>query len=77
MGHLSQASNVVLLTQVRGEMFTLTIDIARLLMPLEAEHDGGPKCQSYAHGSLTKRVQPSCVRARLGLLSKLRATEAV
>jgi len=56
MGHLSQASDVVLLSQVKGETPTLTIDIAWLLMPLEAEHDGGPKCQSHTHGSLTKRV---------------------
>lgn len=77
MGHLSQASDTVLVSQAKGDVPILTIDFARLLMPFESKHDGGPKCQSYAHGSLTERVQTSCVRARLGLLSKLRATKAV
>ena len=77
MGHLSQASDAVQVSPVKGHVAVLTIDFARLLMPFEAKHDGGPKCQSHAHGSLTERVQTSCVRARLGLLSKLRATKAV
>jgi hypothetical protein len=58
-------------------MSMLTVYFARLLMPFEAKHDGGPKCQSHAHGGLAERVQTSCVRARLGLLSKLGATKAV
>lgn len=77
MGHLSQASSATLLSQGKEDMSILTIDVARLLMPFEAKHDGGPKRQSHAHGSLTERVQTSCIRARLGLLSKLRATKAV
>lgn len=77
MGHLSQASGVVPLSHADGDRSTLTIDFARLLMPFEAKHNGGPKGQRHAHGGLTERVQPSCVCARLGLLSKLGATKAV
>lgn len=77
MGHLSQASGVALLSLVQGDASTLTIDFARLLVPFEAKHDGGPERQGNAHRSLTERVQPSCIRARLGLFSKLGATEAV